>query len=827
MALQLDPHSVKRGIPAVVALCSLSAVSAQETDEIRFFETEVRPILAAECYSCHSSQLETPFAGLRLDSRAGTLKGGLSGPAVVPGDPSASKLITAVRYQSDHLRMPPTGRLPQRKIDALAQWVEQGAVWPEEPEAVSDVEIDRAPGEDPRLKHWAFHPVEAQEPPAVQSSGWPLDDLDRFIHVHREQEGLTPNPDADRHAWLRRVTFDLTGLPPTISEIEAFLADGSPEAYAAVVDRLLAAPEFGEKWARHWLDLSGYADNIGLGRRIPSFEAWRYRDWVIQALNDDKPFDEFVREQIAGDVLEYNGDLDRRDKIIATGFLAIGPWALVDSDKEQLRMDVVDNQIDTVGRALLGLTLGCARCHDHKFDPVSSREYYAMAGVFRSTQTLNERMGGVFSDVYRAPLPESPTELRERAEALERWQAEHAEAEAAHQAAAAEVAELKNGEAGKEVIAAANKKAADLLKEFQLIAFNKPRPPAALAVRDYDVPENAHVNLGGNPHMLGDEVPRGFLTVATAGEPPRIANRYTFDGAPHASSGRRELARWLTDPRNPLTARVFVNRVWHHLFGAGLVRSVDNFGLRGEAPSHPELLDFLAARFVEEGWSIKTLIREITLSRTYRLSSGHQEEASAVDPENRLLWRSNRRRLDAEAFRDAVLMMSGKLDRRRGGFTLPTDLPGNVRVVSPPFLTDQAKLGEERRYRRTVYLPTLRKSQMEELDVLNLFDFPDPNNLTGARPSTTVPSQALFLMNSPFLRKQSKLAAGALLERKTDDAERVRRFLLRAFGREARDAEIEQALGFVREMEERLGRESAWARWCHSILVSNEFLFRS
>ena len=803
-----------------------SAFAAADGEQLRFFESKVRPVLAAKCYSCHSSDAKTPFAGLTLDSRAGVLQGGLSGPAVVPGNPAESKLIEAVRYESDHIRMPPTGKLPAAEIDALTKWVAAGAVWPEEDTPGEELSRPVAAEEDPRTKHWAFQPVLAPETPTVKDDAWPLADLDRFILARLEAENLSPAPDADRYTWLRRVTFDLTGLPPTPEEIAAFAHDATPTAHAKVVDRLLAAPEFGERWARHWLDLTGYADNIGLGRRIPAREPWRYRDYVIKAFNDDKPYDQFVREQIAGDVLQYSGDLDRREKIVATGFLAIGPWALVNSDKVQLRMDVVDHQIDTVGRALLGLTLGCARCHDHKFDPVSTREYYSLAGIFTSSTALEGRIGGVFSDVNRTPLPETPEELRTRARELEHWQRDYSAAEKAHEAAKAKADELKQSGAPKDKLAAANKRAAELLADAKRIAFLKPRPPMALAMRDLDEPQDARVNLGGNPHMLGDPAPRGFLAVATVGEPPRIANRYTFDGAPRASSGRRELARWLTDPSNPLPARVMVNRVWHHLFGAGLVATVDNFGLRGETPSHPKLLDHLAADFVAKGWSVKTLIRQVALSRTYRQGPA-RSQAARDDPENRLLWRANRRRLEAEAFRDAVLAVSGKLDRRRGGFTLPIDIPGNVRTVSPPLMTARAKLGEERRYRRSVYLPTLRKSQMDELDVLNLFDFPDPNTATGARETTTVPTQALYLMNSPFLLEQSQLAAQALLEKQADDSERVRSFLLRALGRPAGAPETNAALEFLREMASEMAREKAWARWCHVVFVSNEFLFRS
>ena len=806
----------------LVALAVGSLAPAADSD--RFFEAEVRPVLAKNCYACHSSSAKSVFAELRLDSRAAVLKGGHSGPAVIEGEPDASKLIEAVRYESDGLRMPPTGKLSDEAIAALEEWVRQGAPWPEAPESAAAPE-PISEGPDPRLQHWAFQPVAAPQPPTVQDAAWPASPIDRFLLARLDQEKLQPAADADRATWLRRVTFDLTGLPPEPGALEAFLNDSSAQAHETVVDRLLGSAEFGERWARHWLDLSGYADNIGLGRRIPSRDTWRYRDWLVQAFNDDKPYDEFVREQVAGDVLPYKDDADRREKVIATGFLAIGPWALVDSDKEQLTMDVVDHQIDTVGRGLLGLTLGCARCHDHKFDPVPTRDYYAMAGIFRSTATLDGRMTGVFSDVLRTPLPETPLELRDRAEALDRWQRDRAAAEAALKKA--EAARDAIPDDSKDEVAKAAKAVGAAKKELDRIDFLKPEPPMALALQDYDVPADTAIRLGGSPHAHGEVVPRGFLTAATVGEPPRIANRYELGGAVHASSGRRELARWLTDPKNPLPARVMANRIWHHLFGAGLVASVDNFGLRGDMPTHPELLDWLAARFVEQGWSMKSLIREVVLSRAYRISAEHNEQAAAQDPENRLLWRANRRRLEAEAYRDAVLAVSGKLDRRRGGFTLPIGISGNVTYASPPIIRAEAQLGPDLAYRRTVYLPTLRKSQLDELDVLNLFDFPDPNQATGARAVTTVPTQALFLLNSPFLKEQSKLAAQAVLEQEATDAERVAEFLVRALGRRPSAEQTERALGFIESMSQELGREAAWARWCHTVFVSNEFLFRS
>ncbi len=828
-----------------VSLLAGSSALAQTTTvssgQLEFFEKQVRPVLVERCHSCHSEQARTVFANLKLDSRAGVERGGHSGPVVNPGDPDSSRLIHAIRYDPGLVGMPPTGKLPDRQIEALTEWVRMGAPWPEQEAAAVSSEVL---SEDRRKDHWAWKPVKKPDLPEIVNTDWPRGAIDRFILAKLEEKGITPGKDAGRYAALRRLTFDLTGLPPTPESIEAFANDSSATALETAAGRLLDSPEFGERWGRHWLDLSGYADTLGLGRRIPSPHTWRYRDYVIDAFNSDKPYDQFVREQIAGDVLDFKDDRQHREQIVATGFLAIGPWALVDADKVQLRMDIVDNQIDTTGRALLGLTLGCARCHDHKFDPIPQRDYYSLAGIFMSTKTLDEkRMSGVFSDSYRAPLPETPEELIARGEALKRWQSDYTAAKTESEQAAAERDQLKKEhETAKkadpksdetrqlaEKLEEAAKKAGKLKSETgRLLMYQKPSPPMALALADRAIPENARINLAGNPHMLGDEAPRAFLSLIKTDKPVKFAHRRLIEFGFQKSSGRLELANWLTDPENPLTARVMVNRIWHHLFGAGLVRSVDNFGLRGDLPSHPKLLDYLASRFVELNWSVKGVIREIALSRTYQLAAGHEPRSAEADPENRLLWRANRRRLEAEAMRDAVLLVSGALDRRRGGMTLPIDTPGSVVMGQPPLLGSKVELGEKRRYRRTVYLPTLRKSQLGDLDLLNLFDFPDPNTVTGRRDVTTVPTQALYLMNSPFLKEQSKLAAGAVLERTgLSDNERVAAFLLRALGRPASENEVESALTFLRETEKELDRETAWARYCHAVFISNEFIFRS
>ena len=527
-----------------------------------------------------------------------------------------------------------------------------------------------------------------------------------------------------------------------------------------------------------------------------------------------------------------------------------GLWALVDADKEQLRMDVVDNQIDTVGRTFLGLTLGCARCHDHKFDPIPTREYYALAGIFRGTRTLNGRVSGIFSDVNRMLLPERPAEISRRAAAVERFQKDLAKANAdlkmvqeeknqlvaRQEALSKEGASSEEAEAIDEEIAAIDEKLKDATKGVHFLEFTRPGPPMAIAVADRPLPEDGRINIRGNPHALGDEVPRGFLTIASTKPPVRLAERRDFKGSITRSSGRLELGDWLTDPDNPLTARVMVNRIWHHLFGAGLVRTVDNFGRRGEAPSHPAVLDHLAARFVENGWSVKSMIREMVLTRTYQQPSGHNPVAAEVDAENRLLWRANRRRLDAEAYRDSLLAISGALDGTRGGPSLPLDAPDSLTHAFPYGLNLEVLLRGPASNRRTVYAPTLRKSQVEELDVLNLFDFPDPNQVTGARAATTVPTQSLYLMNSPFLREQSRLAAQRLLgENGMDDQQRIGHFIMRTLNRPATEEEVSHARDFVQSFQAELAglaeppddpRLEAWTRYCQAVFVSNEFLFR-
>ena len=766
-----------------------------------FFESKIRPVLAEKCWSCHSNNAKIAFAGLRLDTKANVSKGSDAGPVLTPGDPAASRLYQALLSA----KMPPSGKLPDRVIADFKEWIEKGAVWPDDA-APGASPGDNAPAERAK-QHWAWQAISKPTVPVVRNGNWALSDIDRFVLAALESKQLTPSPDAPPEIWLRRVTLDLTGLPPTLAEQEEFAREASHEK---TVDRLLASKAFGERWGRHWLDQTYYADNIEIGRRVPARHAWRYRDYVIDALNRDVPYDRFLTEQLAGDQLPWKTSAERRNNIVATGMLALGPWPLVNADKEQLRMDVVDLQLDMVGRTMLGLTLGCSRCHDHKFDPITLNDYYGMAGIFASTRTLSGRLNlSVFSNVNTVALPEEPGEMMTRAEETREYESKLTAARKTLETLRAERKPLAKEDAEAKRLDKEIQTANQLVK---LLEFLPVTPPTAHAVQDMDTPADCRVNIRGNAHQLGKEAPRSAIAIAGAEK---------LD-IPDFTSGRLKLAEWIVRKENPLTARVAVNRVWHHLFGAGLVPTIDNFGTRGGQPSHPELLDHLAAGFTADGWRIKALIRRIVLSRTYRQASNPRPAGMEADPETRLLWRMSPRRLEAETIRDAMLSVSAQLDATGGGPALPFWVPGNMNVIAEPeFLTENAKLDPAASRRRTVYQPIVRKGQLEELDVLNLFDFPDTNQIAGARPSTTVPTQALYLMNSAFVKSQAAALAQMALAGERTDADRVRELIRRVYARVPGSGEIDRMLSSAA-----LRDKEAWERFCHTLLISNEFLYR-
>lgn len=784
----------------LVPVCLWSADLAQ-------FEKQVRPVLATQCYSCHSSKAKIVQGNLRVDSRAGLLRGGDSGPAVVPGDPAGSRLLQVLRHEVKPT-MPPWGKLKPEQIAAIEHWVKVGAPWPQEevqPEAT------RKPDPRNRERHWAFQPLRPEEPGKT---------VDTYLEAARRKHGLTANAEADPAVLLRRLYFDLTGLPPSIEAMRAFLRDPSAERYAQVADELLASPAFGEHWGRYWLDVTYYADAMDTNAGIPAVHAWRYRDYVIKAFNTDRPVNRFIQEQIAGDLMEAQDGFEQREMVAATGYLVLGPWALVQADKVQLRMDVVDLQVDAIGKGILGLTLGCARCHDHKFDPVSQREYFGLAGIFTSTRTVwgKQREDGVFSDINKVALFEAPEEARQRSARTREFEKELEEIRRQIRAVEALPKEDKAREA----------RLGRLRRREKMVEFNLPSPPMAYAAQDEDTVGDCRINIRGNAHQLGEATPRTFVKAAMFGTPAPVMR----------GSGRLELARWLTDDRNPLTPRVYVNRVWQKLFGRGLVASADNFGLRGDAPSHPELLDALAVRFLRGGWSTKKLVRELVLTRAYRMSSAPQEAALEADPENRFVWRMNRRRLEAEALRDAMLAITGQYDPTRGGPTLPTDsldtFAPDLGKVNPSRMMSGGPLPERLRHRRTVYLPVYRQAQMDDLDVLNLFDFANNSQTNATRRESVVPTQALYLMNAAWLREQSQALARKLVDGAAMlDRQRAGHLVELIYNRPATDDEVSRSLDFVEDMEQTLATEKtprplveAWARLIQAMLASNEFLFR-
>ena len=868
-------------------------------------------------------------------------------------------------------------------------------------------------------KLWALRPVSEPVVPSVHDRDWVYNEIDAFLLARLEQAGLAPAPDADRYTLLRRVSFDLTGLPPTPDEIDAFLNDTAAGAYERVVTRLLDSPGFGDHWARHWFDLSCYADLADIQGNVLIRDAWRYRDYVIAAFNADKPLDRFIHEQIAGDLLPYQSAAERRELIIATGYLAIGPWTLQNYIKGQLDADVVDHQIDRIGRTFLGQTISCARCHDHKFDPIPTADYYALAGIFRSTRTTRYDGPGVWSAISHVPLPaveKSPEETAQRQKSIDETEAQRrilqseltsllqtipgattanvlvmqqgiaANAKdhvyevkfeaapsvwadvqqattavdglqidvlrgdgtvlAGHQHQPGEWAGTKEAplmkpvgfsyvgdglgdvrlritssnpgsgrfggavddlvisegsvrhfsegfdtlaagaavgvQAGTacKVLAGASvpgwvgagishshavdlgggdyalqifggdagplatvQPAGDAEKRAQARALSLQMevgaaqlklsalealqaPELALAVCDVEVPADGPVFKRGDFLSPGRIVPRGFLSAVP------VTGDYSI--APGAS-GRLELARWLTDSAHPLTSRVLANRLWHHIFGRGLVRSVDYFGVHGERPSHPELLDFLALRLrVDDQWSIKKSVRRLVLSRAYQMASAPDAAAAAVDPDNRLLWQMPRRRLGGELLRDAMLAASGQLDPGRGGPSLGLELPDNIAGaggnVNPA--TWGGKIAAAVANRRTIYFPMMRERPQGDLEILSVFDFPHPNEITGARAETTVATQALFLMNAPVVKLQAqRLAERLAKEEPGDERARIDRLFLLTVNRPADAAATESAIAFLDACSQDAGahpeaRAGAWTELCHAILGSNQFLFR-
>ena len=821
----------------LLAIRFLLVLASAHADD--FFATKVEPILRQRCFECHSHAGNIK-GGLVLDSRSGWQTGGDSGPAVIPGNPEKSPLVRAVRYTDPDMEMPPKGKLPPSEIAVLEEWVKRGAVDPRETATPTKVATRAGIDIDAGRKHWAYQPVKSSAPPNIQDRHWPLTEIDPFILHRLENAHLQPNADADPHTWLRRVSLDLTGLPPTQPEIEDFIADlksthskmaslndkTRPTPHERVVDRLLASPAFGERWARHWLDLVGYAEQIGTEGKIFAEHAWRYRDYLVQSFNDDKPFDQFIREQLAGDLLPANSPEQRRKNLIATGFIVLGDVDINAIDKRKMEHDFIDGQVSKVGTAFLGMTLGCVRCHDHKFDPIGLQDYYGLAGMFRSTKTTIKTRHGIWSNVHRVALPELEEDRRAGAEhdrKLAQWRTEKVDAESGLKRLG-DSTEPEHKKQRDEL----NAKIKNLDLQIGHGEYFHPGKPHALAVQDAESPTDMRITIRGNPYALGESVPRGLIRVASWQPQPKI---------PANQSGRLELAHWIADHRNPLTARVAVNRIWQKLFGEGLVRSVDYFGARGETPSHPELLDHLALQFTQNNWSHKHIIRTLALSHTYRLSS-EQTAASSPnpspdpDPHNRLLRRMNRQRLDAESIRDAVLVASGRIAAPAGGPGLPLEFAENIsglplkekQDVHPQF--NLKKERESQAFERTLYLPVVRTgTQPGTARLRDVFDFPQPAQLTSKRSETTVPTQSLYLLNADVLRERAQDLAKELIISSSTDPSRLTNLWARTLNRDITPPEQHDAIAFLTTSRDH-GELHAWTELTRALFGTNEFLLR-
>ncbi len=782
--------------PRTLAEPSLAA--EYSTAELSFFESKIRPVLIKHCYDCHSLKSGLAEGGLRLDDREATRAGGGRGLSVVPEHPEASLLLTAITHQDVDLKMPPEqSKLSADVLHDFRQWIKMGA--PDPREASSEKADAEWSGMDTARTHWSYQSPQHSTVPEVAEPGWPRDEVDHFIRRGLTQQGLQPSSDAAPHVLLRRLYFDLVGLPPSPADLSNFLQTwdnrGADFAIAEEVDTLLESPRFGEHWGRKWLDVARFGESSGKDANNSFPFAWRYRDYVIDSVNADIPYNRFLTEQIAGDLLPSVSAAERARLLVATGFLAVGTKPLGEMSHKQFEADIIDEQIDSLTRALLASSVACARCHDHKFDPFAMQDYYALAGVFKSTKTFfgthispasNQggdliRLPRVIGDVVLHPsLPEK--KFQKMQEQLVELKAERAEMDAALKA-------VFSGKKPKRTFTIQEAlgnlwRTGGIEGEFDKLDDQGKAVPVAMGALDRETMINAHLLARGEVDRPGAEVPRAF---------PRAFDFQEEQTIPEDQSGRLQLAQWLTDPQHPLTSRVFVNRVWHHLFGAGLVRTVDDFGTTGETPSHPELLDNLAIKFVDGGWSLKKLVKRLVLTRTYRQASDYNESLFLEDPDNRFLWRMPKQRLSAECIRDAMLFVTDELDTSRPA----ASLVGRVIMDKPISL-----IGLDKRLpndldgslNRSVYLPVIRDRLP---DVLDLFDFAEPSLVTGDRETTNVPVQALYLMNSSFVLERSEAFAARLQEESDSENEIVKRAYRLCYCREPDQYELERTLYFL------------------------------
>lgn len=762
--------------------CQAAEPPAPSAEDLGFFESKIRPLLAEHCYECHSAQAKNLQGGLRLDLASGVRAGGDSGAAVVPGKPDESLLIEAVRYGSDQLQMPPDGKLPDADIELLKDWVARGAPYPDDGQQAQSRKrsIDFAAGRS----FWSFQPLAAVPPPGHDPRATERR-IDAFILAELEAHRLSPSPAADRRTLIRRACFDLTGLAPSPEEVEAFVNDESPDAYARLVERLLASPHYGERWGRFWLDLVRYCD-IPEAWVESGAQAWLYRDWVVRALNADLPYNQFIVRQLAAD---QSPDATPAD-IPALGFLGLSPvyWKELKLDHNVIKAVVAEEweeRINTLSSSLLGLTVSCARCHDHKFDPISTEDYYALAGVFSSIRQAPRPM---LPEPEALAVSDAVERVKELEEQVKKLQAQTPATDEAKQQIATTQAEI-------EKIKQATPHYDSLLAYAVVDASLHVLPDGPDHTKLEYKPEaqDVAIQVRGNPTRTTTVVPRRFLTVLSP-EPPPVF---------HQGSGRLELAKAIVGEGGPLAARVIVNRIWKQHFGRGLVETTSNFGVQGLRPTHPALLEDLAARFVQSGWSWKWLHREIMLSATYRQSSARHAAHDEIDPDNRYLWRMNRRRLEVEAWRDAMLSAGGALERSLGGPSVDLGLAEN--------------------HRRTLYA-TVKRRDLN--DLLRLYDFPDPTAHSPGREPTTTPLQQLFVLNSDFVSAQAAaLAARVRAEAPGFVEGQVRRAYQLLYGRDPTASELQIAGEFLGASAAAPPGDELWREYAQALLGSNELMF--
>ena len=840
------------------------------SEQTKFFESKIRPVLVRECYGCHSTRSQVK-GGLWLDTKTGARDGGDSGSAIVPGDLDESLLWNAINH-TDY-KMPPGKRLSEEIRNDFRHWIEMGAPDPRT-QKISKVNTTITPEDiEQGRQFWAFKKPVVQEVPEVKQTDWPVTDIDRFVLKELERNELQPTDETDASTFLRRISYDLVGLPPTPEQVAWLNKRWKKDRQASIekiVDSLLGKPEFGETWGRHWLDVARFAESSGKELNLTYPQAWRYRDYVIDSLNDDKPYDRFIQEQIAGDLLAVKSDKAWSENLIATGFLAIGPKTLTEQNGAQFSHDLIDEQIDVATRVVLGVSVACARCHDHKFDPIPQSDYYAMAGIFKNTSThygtLDTFQNRRPSNLLVLPVDDlNPYDKKISSKEMAKLKSELNEKQKQYTAYRRERQAKRKGDTTNnpafsvQNVARLSSEVAAIKKRIN--SYDEKGNPYTyfMGVQSTEKPANARLLVRGEFDKPAQVVERGLPQVLTE----------TISKIDSDSSGRLELARWMASENNPLTARVMVNRVWQHLFGKGIVRTPENFGSTGQPPTHPELLDHLAIEFVKNGWSVKQLVREIVTSKIYRTNSEFDRKNFEADPENKLVWRMEPRRLSAEAIRDSILQMSGQLDSIRPRASFVAEIgPAIVRddlVISAAGAANQnmegkvtlgmgrsrrpgmssrnnrgdtkesetllkpsvAKIDQPKNY-RSVYLPVIRDSLTRAMDV---FDFAEPSMVVGTRESSNTPDQGLFFLNNEFVMEQSDLMAERIIKQESEIRDQVNLAFLLAYGRDASATELKSAERFYQEFEVPRSRFRKNANvqklsaLCQSILASAEFRF--